>query len=121
MKLIKVQLAASDDFLANHYSYIDMYSIVDISPIAETLVISTTNGALTFTFDGDDAAEKYLNASKMANYIVPRIAEYINKSKESNKIFNLFGDQTIAELHTATGIVHTSGSANQGLISIIAS
>tara|TARA_R100001129_G_C5120640_1_gene189958 strand:+ start:130 stop:489 length:360 start_codon:yes stop_codon:yes gene_type:complete len=119
---MKVQLAASDALLANQYSYIDMESIVDISPISATLVISTTSGALTFTFDGDDAAEKLLNASKMANYIAPRIIEYVGgKPKKDTTIFNLLGDQTIAELHTATGIVHTSGSANTALISIVAS
>jgi hypothetical protein len=122
MKLMKVQLAASDALLANQYSYIDMESIVDISPISATLVISTTSGALTFTFDGDDAAEKLLNAAKMANYITPRIIEYVGgKPKKDTTIFNLLADQTIAELHTATGIVHTSGSANTALISIVAS
>tara|TARA_R100000654_G_scaffold42607_1_gene68844 strand:- start:2 stop:361 length:360 start_codon:yes stop_codon:yes gene_type:complete len=119
---MKVQLAGTDDFLANQYAYIDMESIVDISPIGAALVISTTSGALTFTFDGDDAAEKLLNAGKMANYIVPKIVEYVGgKPKKDTTIFNLLADQTIAELHTATGIVHTSGSANTALISIVAS
>ena len=122
MKLLKIQLAGSDALLANHYAYIDMDSIVDISPITATCVISTTSGAITFDFDGDNAAEKLLNAAKMANYIAPRIAEYIAYNPtENNKIFDLFGSQTIAELHTATGIVHTSGSANTALKSIVAS
>ena len=119
---MKVQLAASDALLANQYAYVDMESIVDISPISATLVISTTAGALTFTFDGTDAAEKLLNAAKMANYITPKIVEYVGgKPKVNTTIFNLLADQTIAELHTATGIVHTGGTANTALISVVAS
>jgi len=54
----------------------------------------------------------------MYDFLLPKLKVLVGRGGISNGILDMLDGKTIAELHTATGIVHTSGTANTALISI---
>jgi len=121
-KMISFPTVTSDAIVANSIIVLDGASWVEANTTAATLVLTfeagSANSIVTFDFDGDDAAEKLLNAKKMYDFLVPKLKVLVGRGGVSKDILDMFDGKTIAELHTATGIVHTSGSANTALKSI---
>ena len=121
-KLISFPTVASDAITANAINIVDGEGFVEATTTGATLVLTfkagSANSIVTFTFDGDDAAEKLLNAKKMLDFLRPKLEILVGRGGISKGVLDMFDGKTIAGLHTATGIVHTSGSANTALISV---
>jgi len=124
-KFISFPTVASDAITANSLIVVDGQGWVEANTTGATLVLTfeagSANSIVTFTFDGDDAAEKLLNAKKMYDFLRPKLEVLVGRGGVSKGVLDMFEGKTIAELHTATGIVHTSGSANTALISVVLS
>ena len=119
MKLFKIPGVASDA-LDGQNMFVDISTLQDVDITDDDCILGGNGWTVTFTFDGTDAAEKLLNAQKMADYLVDKIIPYLGSSvdkKEFNTVFKLWDGLTIAEIHTETGIVRT-GAANTALISV---
>ena len=121
-KLISFPTVTSDALVANSIIVVDGAGLIEMNTTAATLVLTfeagSANSIVTFTFDGDDAAEKLLNAKKMYDFLRPKLEILVGRGGISKGVLDMLEGKTIAEIHTATGIVHTSGSANTALISI---
>ena len=124
-KLISFPTVTSDALVANSIIVVDGAGLLEMNTTAATLVLTfaagSANSIVTFDFDGDDAAEKLLNAKKMYDFLRPKLEVLVGRGGVSKGVLDMFEGKTIAELHTATGIVHTSGSANTALISVVLS
>jgi len=96
--------------------------LLEMNTTAATLVLTfeagSANSIITFDFDGDNAAEKLLNAKKMYDFLRPKLEILVGRGGISKGVLDMFDGKTIAQIHTATGIVHTSGTANTALKSI---
>lgn len=115
MKLMKIETVGSDAITANSAFYIDVDGFYDIVSTGATCVATGTWGTITFTFDGENNAEKLLNGAKVATYLADKINELQNELP-GKAHHNLI--PSIADFHTLTGIVHTGGTANTALISV---
>jgi len=117
MKLMKINLVATDTITANTAFTIDTSTVVKIVSAATTCVVTfntdaDTVGTVTFTVDGADTAEKLLNAQRIADYfgdVVMQLEQGLQRG-----VFDLI--PSIANFHSATGIVHTGGTANTALV-----
>tara|TARA_R100000700_G_C3037932_1_gene63379 strand:- start:49 stop:429 length:381 start_codon:yes stop_codon:yes gene_type:complete len=121
-KMISFPTVTADKIVANSIIVLDGAGWVEANTTSDTLVLTfeagSANSIVTFKFDGDDADEKLLNAKKMYDFLLPKLKVLVGRGGISNGILDMLDGKTIAELHTATGIVHTSGTANTALISI---
>jgi|TARA_B100000073_G_C23317408_1_gene405311 hypothetical protein len=119
MKLFKIPGVASDA-LDGQNMFVDVTTLQDVDITDDDCIIAGNGWTVTFTFDGTNAAEKLLNAQKMADYLVDKMLPYVGDKmnrKEFNSVYKLWDGMTIAEIHTETGIVRT-GDANTALISV---
>ena len=124
MNLIRFTLVTSDEFVANSAIILDASRIVESVCTGATCVTTfeagSANSILTATFDGDDAAEKLLNATKFQNELMKIVTVAANHNQKDVLDFFPAGE-TIDEFGTRLGIIHTSGGAGTGLISIAVS
>ena len=124
MNLIRFKLVTSDEFVANSAIILRADQLVECVVTGATCV--TTFGAdaapsiITATFDGDNAAEKLLNATKFQNELMKIVAVAANHNQKDVLDFFPAGE-TIDEFGTRLGIIHTSGGAGTGLVSIVLS
>ena len=119
MKLFKIPGVASDA-LDGQNMFVDVTTLQDVDITDDDCIIAGNGWTVTLTFDGNNAAEKLLNAQKMADYLVPLLLPYVGDKmnrKEFNTVTKIWDGMTIAEIHTETGIVRT-GDANTALISV---
>jgi len=121
-KLISFPTVTSDAIVANSIIVVDGAALLEMNTTAATLVLTfeagSANSIITFDFDGDNAAEKLLNAKKMYDFLRPKLEILVGRGGISKGVLDMFDGKTIAQIHTATGIVHTSGTANTALKSI---
>jgi|TARA_R100000900_G_scaffold121722_1_gene96264 hypothetical protein len=121
MNLIRFTLVTSDEFVANSAIILDASRIVESVCTGATCVTTfeagSANSILTATFDGDDGAEKLLNATKFQNELMKIVTLAANHNQKNALDFFPAGE-TIDAFGTRLGIVHTSGGAGEGLISI---
>tara|TARA_R100001079_G_C4312789_1_gene95781 strand:- start:7 stop:381 length:375 start_codon:yes stop_codon:yes gene_type:complete len=121
MNLIRFKLVTSDEFVANSAIILDAARLVECVVTGATCVTTfeagSANSILTATFDGDDAAEKLLNATKFQNELMKIVTVAANHNQKDVLDFFPAGE-TIDEFGTRLGIIHTSGSAGTGLVSI---
>ena len=118
MKLFKFPGVAADALNGQNF-FVDVTTLQDISVTDDDCIIGGDGWTVTLTFDGNNAAEKLLNAQKMADYLVPLLLPYVGDKmnrKEFNTVTKIWDGLTIAEIHAETGIVRT-GEANTALIS----
>jgi len=124
MNLIRFKLVTSDEFVANSAIILDASKLVECVVTGATCVTTfeagSANSILTTTFDGDDAAEKLLNATKFQNELMKIVTVAANHNQKDVLDFFPAGE-TIDEFGTRLGIIHTSGSAGTGLVSIVLS
>jgi len=119
MKLMNIQKVTTDAIVPNTSFCIDVSTTLKVVTAATTSVL-TFNAAgaalatVTFTVDGADTAEKLLNAQKITTYLNKVIAQIMGPNGNQKGVYELI--PSIAEFHTATGIVHTGGTANTALI-----
>ena len=119
MKLMNIQKVTTDAIVPNTSFCIDVSTTLKVVTAADTSVL-TFNAAgaalatVTFTVDGADTAEKLLNAQKITTYLNTVIAQIMGPNSNQKGVYELI--PTIADFHTATGIVHTGGTANTALI-----
>ena len=119
MKLMKINLVATDTITANTAFTIDASTVVKIVSAATTCVVTfnadaDTVGTVTFTVDGADTAEKLLNAQRIADYFGDVLCQLHGPGNGQRGVFDLI--PSIADFHSATGIVHTGGTANTALV-----
>jgi len=123
MKLFKFPVVTSDAIVASNYIWVDVSTLTEMTVGATTCVLAGSGWTITMNTDGTDAAEKLLNANKLANYFAPILLEYngdgVHRS-ESQKVYNVWNALTIADIHAVTGMVRTS-AANTALASIVLS
>ena len=124
MNLIRFKLVTSDEFVANSAIILDASKLVECVVTGATCVTTfeagSANSILTTTFDGDDAAEKLLNATKFQNELMKIVAIAANHNQKD--VIDFFpAGETIDAFGTRLGIIHTSGSAGTGLLSIVLS
>ena len=123
MNLMRFKKVTSDEFVINTEIILDVSRLAESYVTGATCVMTfagTSDSILTWTVDGTDAAEKLLNAQKMADYLIDKMLPYVGDKmnrKEFNTVYKLWDGMTIAEIHTETGIVRTS-AANTALISL---
>tara|TARA_R100001015_G_C4627214_1_gene186630 strand:+ start:2222 stop:2596 length:375 start_codon:yes stop_codon:yes gene_type:complete len=121
MNLIRFTLVTSDEFVANSAIILDASKIVECVCTGATCVTTfeagSANSILTATFDGDDGAEKLLNATKFQNELMKIVTLAANHNQKDVLDFFPPGE-TIDEFGVRLGIAHTSGGAGEGLISI---
>ena len=121
MNLIRFKKVTSDEFVANSAIILDAARLVECVVTGATCVTTfeagSANSILTATFDGDDAAEKLLNATKFQNELMKIVTLAANHNQKDVLDFFPAGE-TIDEFGTRLGIIHTSGGAGTGLISI---
>ena len=124
-KLISFPVVTSDAIVANSLFVLDGAALVEASVAGTNLVLTfeagSGNSIVTFDFDGTNAAEKLLNAKKMYDFLRPKLEILVGRGGISGGVLDMFDGKTIAEIHTATGIVHTGGTANTALKSIVLS
>ena len=119
MKLMNIQKVTTDAIVPNTSFCIDVSTTLKVVTAADTSVL-TFNAAgaalatVTFTVDGADTAEKLLNAQKITTYLNTVIAQIMGPNSNQKGVYELI--PTIADFHTATGIVHTGGTANTALV-----
>ena len=114
MKLMKIETVGTDAIVANtgFIVNVDVDNLeINIGATGTTTTVIGPFGTITFTVDGADAAEKLLNCNKIADYFALSVQQIC--SRASSKVFELI--PSIAAFHTATGIVHTGGTANTAL------
>ena len=119
MKLFKFPTVASDA-LDGGSSHVDITTLQDLTVTATTFVMSGLGWTLTFTTDGENAAESLLNAQKLQTYFLPLVTPYIGDKmnrKEFNTVKDIWAGLTIAQIHTETGMVNTT-TANEALATI---
>ena len=121
MNLIKFELVTSDEFVANSAIVLDAARLVECVVTGATCVTTfeagSANSILTATFDGTDAAEKLLNASKFQDELLKIVAIAANHNQK--KVIDFFPvGETIDAFGTRLGIVHTGGTAGTGLVSV---
>ena len=119
MKLIKINKVTTDAIVINTAFVIDASTVVKIVTAATTSVVTfnvdaDTVGTVTFTVDGASAAEKLLNATKIGDYFGDIMCQLHGPGNGQRGVFDLI--PSIAAFHTATGIVHTGGTANTALV-----
>ena len=110
MKMMKIEKVTSDAVVANTAFTINVESISQIVVAATTCTVtfnkeSDTLGTVTFTVDGADAAEKLLNATKIADHIAKVMA---GPGYWKGGVHNLITDY--AAFESLTGIVNTGGT-----------
>ena len=124
MNLIRFKLVTADEFVANSDIILDAARLAESYVTGATCVMTfdmgESNSILTWTFDGDDAAEKLLNATKLQNEAIKIISLAANHNQTGAMDFFPPGE-TIDEWGARLGIVHTSGSAGTGLIQVVLS
>ena len=126
MKMMKFPVMAGSAFTDPRKNFYintkDIYEVDGAGLVADSCVIkfanaaSTAEGIVTILMDGDDTAEKTRNANKLADYIVEQVQLLNGPQGNQKKPFDLI--RTLAEIHTVTGIVKTSGSGNDAIVSI---
>ena len=121
MNLIRFKKVTSDEFVANSAIILDASKLVECVVTGATCVTTfeagSANSVLTATFDGTNAAEKLLNASKFQDELLKIVS--IAADHNQKKVIDFFpAGETIDAFGTRLGIVHTGGTAGTGLISI---
>ena len=116
---MKINKVTTDEIVANTPFYINTSVVSQIVVAATTCTVtfnmdSATEGTVTFTVDGADSAEKLLNATKIGDYFGDVMCQLHGPSNGQRGVFDLI--PSIAAFHTATGIVHTGGTANTALV-----
>ena len=116
---MKINKVTTDAIVDNTPFYINTSSISKIVTAATTCTVtfnmdSDTAGTVTFTVDGADSAEKLLNATKIGDYFGDIMCQLHGPGNGQRGVFDLI--PSIAAFHTATGIVHTGGTANTALV-----
>lgn len=124
MNLIRFKSVALDEFVADSAIILDASKVVESVCTGATCVTTfeagSANSILTATFDGDDAAEKLSNATKFQNELM-RIATIAADHNQKGVLDFFPPGETIDEFGVRLGIVHTSGGAGEGLISLAVS
>tara|TARA_R100000541_G_scaffold1236_1_gene5700 strand:- start:250 stop:624 length:375 start_codon:yes stop_codon:yes gene_type:complete len=115
MKLLRVETVASDAVVANTPFIVDTSAVNEIKVTgdgsgATTAVMTGAYGLLTFTVDGANAAEKVLNASKIAEFLAAKVAEMNGPHSTQKGIVDLFRGKLYANFETDSGIVNTGGT-----------
>ena len=115
MKLVKIEKVTSDAVVANTAFHVDVSKCVEIAVAATTCTMTIANAAadpiVTFTVDGTDAAEKLLNATKIADYLATTISDLVTNKTNPNKsssVFNLI--TSYADFEAKTGILFTGST-----------
>ena len=116
---MKINKVTTDAIVANTPFYINTSVVSQIVIAGTTCTVtfnmdSATEGTVTFTVDGADSAEKLLNATKIGDYFGDIMCQLHGPSSGQRGVFDLI--PSIAAFHTATGIVHTGGTANTALV-----
>ena len=116
---MKINKVTTDAFVVTAPFYINTSVVSQVVIEATTCTVtfnadSDTAGTVTFTVDGDDSAETLLNSTKIADYIGDVVCQLHGPGNGQRGVFDLI--PSIAAFHTATGIVHTGGTANTALV-----
>ena len=115
MKMMKIETVGSDVITANtgFIVNVDVDNLeINIGASGTTTTVVGPFGTITFTVDGADSAEKLVNCRKIGDYFALSVQQIC--SRASSKVFELI--PSIADFHSATGIVHTGGTANTALV-----
>jgi len=115
MKLLRVETVASDAVVANTPLIVDTSLVNEIKVTgdgsgATTAVMVGSYGTLTFTVDGTNAAEKVLNANKIADFLAAKVAEINGPHSTQKGVVDLFRGKLYANFETDTGIVNTGST-----------
>jgi hypothetical protein len=112
MKLMKIEKVTSDAVVANTAFHVDVSKCVEIAVAATTCTMTIANAGadsiVTFTVDGTDAAEKLLNATKIADYLAVTISDLVTNRTNPHKssaVFELI--TSYADFEAKTGITFT--------------
>ena len=121
MNLIRFKKVTTDEFVINTEIVLDASrlaeSYVTGATCVQTFDIGESNSILTWTVDGDNAAEKLLNATKIQNEVL-KIASIAVDHNQKGIIDFFPATETIDQWGARLGVVHTSGSAGTGLITL---
>ena len=115
MKLLRVETVASDAVVANTPLIVDTSLVNEIKVTgdgsgATTAVMVGSYGTLTFTVDGTNAAEKVLNANKIADFLAAKVSEINGPNSVQRGVVDLFRGKLYANFETDTGIVNTGST-----------
>ena len=110
MKLLKIEKVTSDAIVANTPMYIDVEDVNDIVVAATTCTVTGPFGNVAFTVDGTDAAEKLLNATKIADHIAGLMQDMTGPNSTQKGVVELFRGKSYANFETDTGIVNTGST-----------
>ena len=121
MNLMRFKKVTSDEFVINTEIVLDASRLAESYVTGDTCVqtfdIGESNSILTWTVDGADAAEKLLNATKIQNEVLKIVG--IAADHNQKGVLDFFpGTETIDQWGARLGVVHTSGSAGTGLITL---
>tara|TARA_Y100001951_G_scaffold68391_1_gene55284 strand:+ start:249 stop:623 length:375 start_codon:yes stop_codon:yes gene_type:complete len=124
MNLLKFKLVTSDEFVINSAIVLDASRLAECVVTGATMVVTfdvgETNSILTWTFDGTDAAEKLLNATKAQTELLNMVS--IATDHNQKGVLDFFpGTETIDQWGDRLSIIHTGGTAGTGLVSIVLS
>ena len=115
MKLLRVETVTSDAVVANTPFIVDTSAVNEIKVTgdgsgATTAVMTGAYGTLTFTVDGANAAEKVLNANKIADFLAAKVAEINGPNSVQRGVVDLFRGKLYANFETDSGIVNTGST-----------
>ena len=115
MKMMKIETVGSDVITADtgFIINVDVDNLeINIGASGTTTTLVGPFGTVTFTVDGATTAEKLVNCRKVGDYLAVSVQQVC--SRASSKVFNLI--PSIADFHSASGIVHTGGTVNTALV-----
>lgn len=110
MKLFKFPVITSDAIVADNYIWVDMSTLTEVTVGATTCVLAGSGWTVTCTTDGTNAAEKLLNANKLANYFVPIVLEYNGNAvhrSQSQSVYDVWSGLNYAGIESAVGLAFT--------------
>jgi len=115
MKLMRIETVASDAVVANTPIIVDTATVNEVKTTgdgsgATTCVVTGTFGTVTFTVDGANAAEKVLNANKIADFVAAKIAEINGPNSAQRGVIDLFRGKLYANFETDANIANTGGT-----------
>ena len=117
MKMMKIETVGSDAITADtgFIINVDVDSLeINIGATGTTTTLVGPFGTVTFTVDGASTAEKLVNCRKVGDYLALSIQQVC--SRASSKVFELI--PSIADFHSASGIVKTGSGADDALVTV---